>query len=47
MEHYLINLNLLLHRSDPIIHLMYDALFHMSVTLLSRFISPDIITQYK
>ena len=43
----LINLNLLLQRSDPIIHLMYDALFDTSVTLLSRFISPDIVTQYK
>ena len=43
----LINLNLLLQRCDPIIHLMYDALFDTSVTLLSRFISPDIVTQYK
>ena len=40
-------MNLLLQRSDPIIHLMYDALFDTSVTLLSRFISPDIVTQYK
>ena len=43
----LINLNLLLQRSDPIIDLMYDAVFDTSVTLLSRFISPDIVTQYK
>ena len=43
----LTSLNLLLQRSDPIIHLMYDALFDTSVTLLSRFISPDIVTQYK
>ena len=43
----LINLNLLRQRSDPIIHFMYDALFDTSVTLLSRFISPDIVTQYK
>ena len=27
--------------------LMYDALFDTSVTLFSRFISPDIITQYE
>ena len=26
---------------------MYDALFDTSVTLLSRFTSPDIVTQYK
>ena len=43
----LINLNLLLQRSGPIIHFMYDALFDTSVTLLSRFISPDKVTQYK
>ena len=43
----LINVNLLLQRSDPIIHLMYDALFDTSVTLLSLFISPDTVTQYK
>ena len=43
----LINLNLLRQRSDPIIHFMYDALFDTSVTLLSRFVSPDIVTQYK
>ena len=43
----LINLNLLLQPSDPHIHFMYDALFDTSVTLLSRFISPDIVTQYK
>ena len=33
-----IQLNLLLQRSDPIIHLMYDALFDTLVNLLSRFI---------
>ena len=43
----LINLNLLLQRSNPIIHLMHDALFDMSVMLCSRFISLDIVTQYK
>ena len=43
----LINLNLLLQQSDPIIHHMYDALFDTSGTLLSRFTSPDIVTQYK
>ena len=43
----LINFNLLLQRSDPIIQLMYGALFDMPVTLLSRFISPDKVTHYK
>ena len=42
-----IQLNLLLQRSDPIIHLMYDALFDTLVNLLSRFMSPMIVTQYK
>ena len=43
----LINLNLLLQRRDPIIHLMYNALFDTSVVLLSRFMSPEIVSQYK
>ena len=43
----LTQLNLLLQRSDPIIHLMYDALFDTLVILLSRFMSPQIVPQYK
>ena len=42
----LINLNLLLQRSDPIIHLMYNAVFDVSV-LLSCFMLPEIVTQFK
>ena len=36
-----IRLNLLLQRSEPIIHLMYDALFDALVILLNRFMSPQ------
>ena len=43
----LICLNLLLQRSDPIIHLLYDALFDTSVLLLSRFMVPQVVNQYK
>ena len=43
----LINLNLLLQRSDPIIHLLYDALFDTTTILLSRFMSPQIVNKYK
>ena len=39
----LINLNLLLQRSDPIIHLLYDALFDTTTILLSQFMSPQIV----
>ena len=43
----LTNLNLLLQRSDPIVHIMYDALFSTTCTLLSRFVKADIIQCYK
>ena len=43
----LINLNLLLQRSDPAIHLMYYAVFDVSVVLLSCFMLPEIVTQFK
>ena len=37
----------MLQRSNPITHLMHDALFDSSVTLLSRLISPDTVSHYK
>ena len=43
----LANLNLLLQRSDPIVHIMYDALFSTTCTLLSRFVKADIVQCYK
>ena len=43
----LTQLNLLLQQSDPIIQMMYGALFDTLVILLSRFMSPQIVTQYK
>ena len=43
----LINLNLLLERSDPIIHITHDQLFSTTCALLSRFATPDIVKQYK
>ena len=43
----LTNLNLLLQRSDPIVHIMYDALFSTTCTLLSRFVNADIVQCYK
>ena len=43
----LINLNLLLERSDPIIHITHDQLFSTTCALLSLFATPDIVKQYK
>ena len=43
----LTDLNLLLQRSDPIVHIMYDALFSTTCTLLSRFVNADIVQCYK
>ena len=43
----LINLNLLLQRSDPIIHIIYDKVFSTTCVLLSRFETPDIVKRYK
>jgi hypothetical protein len=43
----LVCLNLLLQWSDPIIHLLHDALLDTSVVLLGHFVSPGVVTQYK
>ena len=43
----LINLNLLLQRSDPIIHIIQDQLFSTICVLLSRFATPDIVKRSK
>ena len=43
----LINLNLLLQRSDPIIHIIHDQLFSTTCVLLSRFVTPDIVKRSK
>ena len=43
----LTRLNLLLQRSDPIIYILYDVLFTTTCTLISRFIKPDIVKEYR
>ena len=43
----LIQLNLLLQRVDPLIHILYDSLFSCTCLLLSRFAQPEIVRQYK
>ena len=43
----LINLNLLLQPSDPIIHIIHDQLFSTTCVLLSRFATPGIVKRYK
>ena len=43
----LINLNLLLQRSDPVIHIIHDQLFSTTCVLLSRFATPGIVKRYK
>ena len=42
----LINLNLLLQRSDPFIHILYDPLFACVKQLLSRFTSPELVKEF-
>lgn len=42
----LIHLNLLLQRSDPLIHILYDALFTCAKQLLSRFASPELVRKF-
>ena len=43
----LINLNLLLQRSDTIIHIIHDQLFSTTCVLLSRFVTPDTVKRSK
>ena len=43
----LITLNLLLQRTDPLIHILHDALFSCSSILLSRFAQPELVRQYQ
>ena len=43
----LTNLNLLLQRSDPIIHILYDVVFTATSTLLSRFMKPETVGKYR
>ena len=43
----LINLNLLLQRSDTIIHIIHGQLFSTTCVLLSRFVTPDIVKRSK
>ena len=42
----LINLSLLLQRSDPLIQVLYDALFTCVKQLLSRFVSPELVRKF-
>ena len=42
----LINLNLLFQRSDPLIHILYDALLTYVKQLLSRFASPEFVKEF-
>ena len=42
----MINLNLPLQRSEPIIHIIHDQLFSTAGVLLSRFFTPDIVKRY-
>ena len=42
----LINLNLLLQRSDLLIHILYDALFTCVKPFLSRFASPQLVRKF-
>ena len=42
----LINLSLLLQRSDPLIHVLYDALFTCVKQLLNRFVSPELVRKF-
>lgn len=43
----LINLNLKLQRSDPIIHLLYDTLFNCTKALLSWSALPEVVQKYR
>ena len=43
----MINLNLLLQRSDTIIHIIHGQLFSTTCVLLSRFVTPDIVKRSK
>ena len=43
----LITLNLLLQRTDPLIHILHDALFSCTSLLLSRFASLELVRQYR
>lgn len=43
----LITLNLLLQLTDPLIHILHDALFSCTSLLLSRFAQPELLGQYR
>ena len=43
----LIQLNLLLQRVDPVIHILYNPLFSCTSLLLSRFAQPDLVREYQ
>ena len=43
----LTSLNLMLQRADPVIHLMFEALFECATTLLSRFALPAVVQEFK
>ena len=43
----LTSLNLMLQRADPVIHLMFEALFACATTLLSRFALPTIVQEFR
>lgn len=43
----LIQLNLLLQKVDPLIHILYDVLFPCTCLLWSRFSKPKLVQQYK
>jgi hypothetical protein len=42
-----VNFNLLLQREDPILPLMYEAMLDVIVILLSRFLKPELVSQFR
>ena len=42
-----VNFNLLLQREDPILPLMYEAVLDVIVILLSRFLKPELVSQFR
>ena len=43
----LTDLNLMLQRVDPVIHLMFEALFGCTIILLSRFALSSVVQEFK
>lgn len=41
------NFNLLLQREDPVLALMHDAIIDLIVMVLSQFLKPEVVAQFK